>query len=102
MCFFSLQFACVASVPVRAERSIGPREGESPSRGLIFRSSRTGTLATQAILRCVIVDERIMALKIGVAVKVFPCVTFLAVLRRSEPPMPPLGIKRPNSAGSHH
>ena len=55
--------ASVASVPVRAEGSIGPRFSRSgraengPSsfllsphfpRGLIFRSARTGTLATQA------------------------------------------------------
>ena len=69
--------ACVASVPVRTERNIGPREGvfafrtrgkwggskkdegkmphfprvlnaKTPSRGPIFRSVRTGTLATQA------------------------------------------------------
>ena len=70
--------ACVVSVPVRAERNTGPREGvftfrtrgkwstppplsfllsphfphflngKTPSRGPIFRSARTGTLATQA------------------------------------------------------
>ena len=77
-----LIFACAASVPVPAERNIGPREiaarrsfrirdarkmapfSARPSRGSIFRSARTGkgTLATLAKLTSVFLDKVHLAL----------------------------------------
>ena len=48
------KIACVASVPVRDERNIRPREGDSPSRGPILRSARTGTLATQTNCKIIV------------------------------------------------
>ena len=49
----TLQFACVASVPVRAERNIRHR-----SRCPILRSATTGTLATQATLQSALLITR--------------------------------------------